>query len=133
MPSLTDRRAASHVLFTTYSRSPEVSILPSMVITSETTVVVYMPGPDYSGVAQWLLESGILGDTPCLVISQASQPDQLVRSTTVSILASLPPLPAPALLLVGRVASQCSDSDSLPAFSYLWQVSRHTAQKNRIS
>ena len=46
--SLTDRRVASHVLFTTYSRS-DSRTLPGIGLTSETTVVVYMPGPDYSG------------------------------------------------------------------------------------
>ena len=44
--SLTDRRVASHVLFTTYSRSPEARILPFVGLTSETTVIVYMPGTD---------------------------------------------------------------------------------------
>ncbi|MGB7438474.1 MAG: uroporphyrinogen-III C-methyltransferase, partial [Candidatus Acidiferrum sp.] len=103
--SLTDRRLASHVLFTTYSRSPETNVLPILGITSETTVVVYMPGPDYSGVSHWLAESGIVAETPCLVISKASQREQSLRLATVSQLASLLPLPAPALLIVGRVVS----------------------------
>jgi len=114
--SLTDRRLASHVLFTTYSRAPETRLLPIFGISSETTIVVYMPGVDYSGVSHWLLESGIVSETPCLVISKASQREQSVRSATLSQLASLPPLPAPALLIVGRVASQSSGAAA--AFSY---------------
>jgi uroporphyrin-III C-methyltransferase len=124
--SLTDRRVASHVLFTTYSRSPESVILPVMGITSETTVVVYMPGPDYTGVSHWLLESGIIPETPCLIISRASQPDQHMRATALSQLASLPPLPAPALLIVGRVVSQSFDSPS--ALSWFLDASYVVAQ-----
>lgn len=124
--SLTDRRLASHVLFTTFSRAPETRLLPLLGITSETTLVVYMPGPDYSGASHWLLESGIVAETPCLVISKASQRGQAVRSTTLLRLASLPPLPAPALLIVGRVASQSSDAAA--AFSQLLDASQVEAQ-----
>jgi uroporphyrin-III C-methyltransferase / precorrin-2 dehydrogenase / sirohydrochlorin ferrochelatase len=103
--SLTDRRLASHVLFTTYSRSPETAVLPVMGITSETTVVVYMPGADYAGVSDWLVESGIARETPCLVVSRASQRQQAVELTTLARLGSFAALAAPALLIVGRVAS----------------------------
>ena len=44
--SLTDRRLSSHVLFTTFSRAPESNFLPGIGLTADTTVVVYMPGPD---------------------------------------------------------------------------------------
>ena len=128
--SLTDRRLASHVLFTTYSRTPEAHVLPLLGITAETTVVVYMPGPDYSGVSHWLLESGIVTETPCLVISKASQRDQSVRSTTLSQLASLPALPAPALLLVGRVASQSANYAVVD--SWLSEVLPEPLQRNSI-
>jgi len=119
--SLTDRRLASHVLFTTYSRVPEAHVLPLLGITAETTIIVYMPGTDYTGVSHWLLESGIVPETPCLVISKASQREQFVQPAILSQLASLSPLPAPALLVVGRVASQSSDRAA--AFSYLLDAS----------
>ena len=108
--SLTDRRLASHVLFTTFSRAPESRFLPGIGLTAETTVVVYMPGPDYSEVSIWLQEASVSPDTPVLVISKASQPDQSQHPTTVAGLAQLPPLPAPALLLVGRVAASAHDA-----------------------
>jgi len=104
--SLTDRRLASRVLFTTFSRSEDASLFSAFPIAPDTTVVVYMPGPNYSEVSHWLTESGIVSETPCLVISKASQREQVVRYTTVSLLASLPSIPSPALLIVGRVASQ---------------------------
>jgi uroporphyrin-III C-methyltransferase len=103
--SLTDRRLASRVLFTTFSRSDDARLFSGVPIAPDTTVVVYMPGPDYTEVSHWLVESGIVSETPCLVISKASQRKEVVRSTTVSLLASLPPLPPPALLIVGRVAA----------------------------
>ncbi len=103
--SLTDRRLASRVLFTTFSRSEDARAFNGFPIAPDTTVVVYMPGPDYAEVSHWLSDSGLNAETPCLVVSKASQREQSVHSTTLSRLASLPPLPAPALLIVGRVAS----------------------------
>ena len=108
--SLTDRRLASHVLFTTFSRAPESQFLPGIGLTAETTVVVYMPGPDYAEVSRWLQGAAVSADTPVLVISKASHADQSQHATTVSGLAQLAPLPAPALLLVGRVAASASDA-----------------------
>jgi uroporphyrin-III C-methyltransferase len=103
--SLTDRRLSSHVLFTTFSRAPESKFLPGIGLTADTTVVVYMPGPDYTEVSRWLQDAAVSPDTPVLVISKASHPDQSQHATTVSGLTQLAPLPAPALLLVGRVAA----------------------------
>ena len=103
--SLTDRRLSSHVLFTTFSRAPEAKFLPGIGLTADTTVVVYMPGPDYAEVSRWLQDAATSPDTPVLVISKASHPNQSHHATTVSGLAQLAPLPAPALLLVGRVAA----------------------------
>ena len=108
--SLTDRRLASHVLFTTFSRAPEVQFLPSIGLNSETTVVVYMPGPDYSEVSRWLIDAALAPETPALVISKASHPDQSQQATTIAGLALLPTLPAPALLIVGRVTASINDS-----------------------
>jgi uroporphyrin-III C-methyltransferase / precorrin-2 dehydrogenase / sirohydrochlorin ferrochelatase len=103
--SLTDRRLASRVLFTTFSRTYDARAFNGVPIAPDTTVVVYMPGPDYAEVSHWLCDSGIIPETPCLVVSKTSQREQAVHATTLAGLASLPPLPAPALLIVGRVAS----------------------------
>jgi siroheme synthase len=103
--SLTDRRIASRVLFTTYSRSETARSFAGIPIAADTTVVVYMPGPDYVDVSGWLIDSGLAEHTPCLVVSKASQADQAVSAATLSTLAKLETLPAPALLIVGRVAS----------------------------
>ena len=115
--SLTDRRCASHVLFTTFSRAPESQFFPGIGLTAETTVVVYMPGSDYTEVSRWLQDACVSSDTPVLVISKASRPDQSQRTTTVSGLAQIAPLPAPALLIVGRVVT--SAADSVSTFNWL--------------
>lgn len=114
--SLTDRRLASHVLFTTFSRAPQSQFLPGIGLTAETTVVVYMPGPDYAEVSRWLQDAAVSPGTPVLVISKASRADQSEHATTVAGLATLPPLPAPALLLVGRVAHPAIDSAAIQNF-----------------
>jgi uroporphyrin-III C-methyltransferase len=111
--SLTDRRVASNVLFTTFSRSADARALAPFSLTPETTVVIYMPGPQYNEVSQWLLEAGLSPDMPCQVISKASRRDQSSHSSTLAGLASLAPLSAPALLLVGRVLSSLHEPAAL--------------------
>ncbi len=107
--SLTDRRVASRVMFTTFSRSADARAAAAFSLHPETTVVIYMPGLQYREVSQWLLDAGLVPNMPCQVISKASQRDQSSLHTTVAGLATLAPLPAPALLLVGRVASSLED------------------------
>ncbi len=117
--SLTDRRLSSHVLFTTFSRAPEAKFLPGIGLTADTTVVVYMPGPDYSEVSRWLQDAAVSPDTPVLVISKASHPDQSQHATSVAGLSQLAALPAPALLLVGRVAASATDTTTAADFNWL--------------
>jgi uroporphyrin-III C-methyltransferase len=109
--SLTDRRVASNVLFTTFSRSADARTLAAFSLAPETTVVLYMPGPEYRDVSQWLLDGGLPPEMPCQIISKASQADQSSLQTTVAGLAALTPLPAPAVLLVGRVVGPARGAD----------------------
>ena len=112
--SLTDRRAASQIVITTYSRgshAPDAdpfAVTPNVdwaAISSSTTLVLYMPGADYAEVSRRLIEAGQPEDLPCVIVSNATTPHQQIRWTTVVSLASEARLPAPALLIVGRVAS----------------------------
>jgi uroporphyrin-III C-methyltransferase len=112
--SLTDRRAASQLVITTYSRGDEASgtdpfaATPSLnwaAISANTTLVLYMPGADYAEVSRRLLAAGQPEDLPCVIVSNATRPNQQIRHTTVAALASESRLPAPALLIVGRVAA----------------------------
>jgi uroporphyrin-III C-methyltransferase len=104
--SLTDRRAASQVLFTTFSRSIGATAMDWGCLTPTTTLVLYMPGPDYSEVSQRLLEAGLPNDLPCAVVSQASSSSQQICWTSVGMLSTQERLPAPTIVIVGRVARQ---------------------------
>jgi len=104
--SLTDRRIASQVLFSTFSRRADGNAMDWSGVTPATTLVLYMPGPDYAEVSARLLENALPAELPCVIVSQISSPQQQVRWSTVGALASQAGLPAPSLLIVGRVASQ---------------------------
>jgi len=104
--SLTDRRVASQVLFTTFSRGEQANWLNWAALTPETTIAIYMPGTHYGEVAERLIENGLSPETPCVVVSQATRAEQQVRWTNIAALSCEAQLPAPSILLVGRVASQ---------------------------
>jgi uroporphyrin-III C-methyltransferase len=104
--SLTDRRAASQVVISTFSRGTEGAPMDFSAITSTTTLALYMPGPDYAEVARRLLEGGLPEDLPCVIVSNATGAGQQIRWTCVAQLAHEEKLPAPALMIVGRVASR---------------------------
>ena len=104
--SLTDRRMASQILLTTFSRGMDGSVMDWGSVTGTTTLVLYMPGADYVEVSERLLGGGLPADLPCVIVSRASGARQQVRWSSVAALASEEKLPAPALLIVGRVASQ---------------------------
>jgi len=107
--SLTDRRVASQVLFTTFSRGETGHLsdggLNWAAVTPETTIAIYMPGMHYGEVAARLIENGLSPETPCVVVSQATRAEQQIRWSTIASLGNEPQLPAPSLLIVGRVAS----------------------------
>ena len=103
--SLTDRRVASQILLTTFSRGIDGSAMDWGCVTSTTTLVLYMPGADYAEVSERLLGGGLPANLPCVIVSRATGSQQQVRWSNVARLASEEKLPAPALLIVGRVAS----------------------------
>jgi uroporphyrin-III C-methyltransferase len=103
--SLTDRRIASQVLLATFSRGPDANAMDWGCLTPATTLVLYMPGPDYAEVSRRLTDAGLPDDLPCAVISGASSPQQQIRWSNVGALPVEGKLPAPSLMIVGRVAS----------------------------
>jgi uroporphyrin-III C-methyltransferase len=104
--SLTDRRVASQVLLTTFSRGADGNAMEWGCLTPATTLVLYMPGPDYTEVSRQLIEAGLPVDLPCAIVSNISGAQQQVCWSSVGRLATEEKLPAPALMIVGRVASQ---------------------------
>lgn len=104
--TLTDRRVASQVLLSTFSRGADANAMDWGCLTPATTLVLYMPGPDYAEVSRRLGEAGLPSDLPCVIVSNASGVQQQVCWSSVGALSIEEKLPAPALMIVGRVASQ---------------------------
>ena len=106
---LTHRRASSAlVLMTAHraseNRAPEKDATDwSKLVTSGATLVIYMPGQDYSDIARKLIAAGLAGETPCAIISRATTKSQQTHRTTVLDLRRAPQLAAPTLLVVGDV------------------------------
>ena len=69
----------------------------------ESTLVVYMPGSNYSEISNRLAAAGFADETPCAIISRATTPEQRIHRTTVSDLRRTPQLASPTLLVVGEV------------------------------
>jgi uroporphyrin-III C-methyltransferase len=75
----------------------------SKLVSSGATLVIYMPGQDYSHIARRLMAAGLAGETPCAIISRATTKRQRTHRTTVLDLWRAPQLAAPTLLVVGEV------------------------------
>lgn len=104
--SLTDRRLASSVIFTTAHRGEDHQRLDwDKLVTSGSTIVIYMPGTDYSRLSTELCSAGLDLATPCTIISCAGRPDQQVCWTNVNHMAHQQPLPAPSMVIVGACAA----------------------------
>jgi uroporphyrin-III C-methyltransferase len=127
--SLTDRRVASQILLTTFSRGIEGSAMDWGCVTSTTTLVLYMPGADYAEVSERLLAGGLPADLPCVIVSQATGSQEQVRWSNVARLANEEKLPAPALLIVGRVASR--DVENISA--QFWGANREDPDLQQTS
>ena len=80
------------------------------------TLVIYMPGQDYSYVAKKLTSAGLVAGTPCAIISRATTKYQRTHCTTVSDLHRAPQLDAPTLLVVGEVVRLADPSNIGEAF-----------------
>lgn len=101
---LTHRGASSAVVFVTaYHASGTEAIDWSKLVASSATLVIYMPGKNYSQLAAKLQESGLAPATPCAILSRVTTPYQQTHHTTIAELNRAPHLSAPTLLVVGEV------------------------------
>ena len=106
---LTHRRASDALVLITAHRASEKAGADreaanwSKLATSGATLVIYMPGQNYSQMSERLTAAGLAGETPCAIISRATTKHQRTHSTTVGSLGSAPQLVAPTLLVVGEV------------------------------
>jgi uroporphyrin-III C-methyltransferase len=101
---LTHRRASSAlVLITAHQASESESADWNRLAASGATLVIYMPGRNYSEIASKLKATGLNAETPSVIISRATTPQQQTCYTTVGRLHLAPQLSAPTLLIVGDV------------------------------
>src|SRR5208283_1866433 len=99
---MTAHRASEHRSFK--NQAPEQDAADwSKLVTSGATLVIYMPGQDYSDIANRLMAAGLAGETPCAIISRATTERERTHRTTVLDLHRAPQLAAPTLLVVGEV------------------------------
>jgi uroporphyrin-III C-methyltransferase len=101
---LTHRRASSALVLITAHRASEKDASDwSKFVESGATLVIYMPGQNYSDIARRLTSAGLAGETPCAVVSRATTNHQRTHRTTVLDLHRAPQLASPTLLVVGEV------------------------------
>jgi len=104
--SLTDRRVASRLIFlTNHCSLPSDHRSGADASPSGGTYVVYMPGGDSAQLSQRLRAAGLENDTPCVVVSRASTPEEVVYAARLSDLANAPHFAAPSLLIAGEIAA----------------------------
>jgi len=110
--SLTDRRRSSRVIIVSGHRAsksaPREKTNWSEVAHEDATLVVYMPGNDFSRVRSELLAAGLSADTPAILMSHIGMPEQQQRFATLGNLDRLPPLERPAVLIMGRTLDRAS-------------------------
>ena len=107
--SLTDRHAASNVIFSTghHSQSHNDAPIPEI---EDATRVVYMPGRDLALLALEWREKGLPADFPCAIVSHAAQPQQRVQRTTLGELGKAQPSLSPSLLIAGWSVREMTDN-----------------------
>ena len=98
--SLTDRGAASNVVFSTghHAQSHNEAAIPEL---EDATRIVYMPGRDLSLLALEWLQEGLPSELPCAIVSHAGRPEQQVTHTTLGSLGRTEAVQAPSILLAG--------------------------------
>ena len=120
--SLTDRNAASNVIFSTghhaqsHNQGPQRRVFvdgaenqTSIPKLEDATRIVYMPGRDLTLLALEWLQEGLPADFPCAIVSHAAQPGQQVQRTTLGELGHARPTSSPSLLIAGWTVRNAAD------------------------
>jgi uroporphyrin-III C-methyltransferase len=104
--SLTDRRTSSRLMLVSGHHADEDSGEKKndwiSLVSADVTLAVYMPGRDWGGLSRELLDAGLSATSPCVLVSQATTPEQQQQWITLGELGGLPPGKSPAILLIGR-------------------------------
>lgn len=119
---LTHRRASSAVVLVTGQQATGSQAMEwEKLVSSGSTLVIYMPGKEYSEIGSKLRSAGVPEETPCALISRATTPQQRVHRTSVGELVHAPRLAAPMLLMVGEVVRS---ADAAVVDSIGWAADR---------
>jgi uroporphyrin-III C-methyltransferase len=115
---LTHRHAAAALVFITAHRASEQDALDwSKFVATGATLVIYMPGQNYSDIASRLIGAGLDGDTACAVISRATTKYQRTHRSTVRDLDRAPQFAAPTIVVVGEVVRLADPAAMLEEFA----------------
>ncbi|HEY3975304.1 MAG TPA: uroporphyrinogen-III C-methyltransferase [Candidatus Sulfotelmatobacter sp.] len=115
---LTHRRASSALVFLTAHQAPGSEAANwDKLASSGATLVIYMPGQNYAEIAARLKASGLAPETPCVIISRATTPQQRAHRSTIAELHRPPKLAAPTLLVVGEVVRWADPEVMGPRFA----------------
>lgn len=102
---LTDRRSSSSIVFITAQHAEGKGAAEiARVASPDTTLAIYMPHKHYHEIAEEVVAAGLAPQTPCLIVSNASRPEQELHWTDLAGLSFISPPESPALLIIGDVA-----------------------------
>jgi uroporphyrin-III C-methyltransferase len=118
---LTHRRGSDALVLITAHLAPESKRVDEAVqrdnsdwrklATSGATLAIYMPGQNYTEIAQRLRDAGLAETTPCAVISRATTKFQRTHRTILRDLHRTPQLVSPTLLIVGEVVGMANPTN----------------------
>jgi uroporphyrin-III C-methyltransferase len=114
---LTDREITSGLLLVSgHNCAGNTPINWAAAVETGATIVVYMPG-DHRSLAASLLECGLGPETPCALISRASQRAERIDQRTLASLQYAPLADKPNLLVIGEVVRVGTAALDLAAIS----------------
>ncbi len=101
--SLTHRRLASKlVILSGHHAAGERPSYSPAIFAEDSTVAIYMPGKDLSGLADSLLGAGVAENLPCVAVNDASRPGARYQVCRLNGLSGLSMPEGPSLLLLGK-------------------------------
>jgi uroporphyrin-III C-methyltransferase len=108
--SLTDRRKSARVVIVTNHQAKgderHISTDWKSLAREDATLVIYMPGHDFSTLREELIGAGLPAAIHAVIVSRATTPDQQHHFTTLENLDKLPRMDSPAVLLIGWALSR---------------------------
>jgi len=126
--TLTDRRAASALVILTAHNCRGESLSQVLLDPEQSTYAIYMPGPDYAATARELLRLGLHESLPCALVSAAGREQQQVKFLPLSGLQTTNGVPAPAVLVVGKVVGRNHLAESPYLLEEIYESVRNTPQ-----